>query len=130
MDGSILGTKLVLDGNWHWIHSATDAGRNCYPGDWDSNLCPDPVTCWKSCAIEGIPTDQWSNTYGVHVNGNSIQLGYVIKHQYGTNVGSRVYLTESTGQKYYGFNMLGKELSFDADMSQAGCGLNGAIYFV
>jgi cellulose 1,4-beta-cellobiosidase len=57
-------------------------------------------------------------------------LGYVTKAQYGTNVGSRLYIVDSTSQKYYGFNMLGKELSFDADMSQAGCGLNGALYFV
>lgn len=41
-----------------------------------------------------------------------------------------MYITEATGQRYLGINMLGKELSFEADMSQAGCGLNGAIYFV
>ena len=57
-------------------------------------------------------------------------MDYVTRHQYGTNVGSRMYISESNGNKYYGFNMLGRELSFEADMSQAGCGLNGAIYFV
>lgn len=51
VDGSILGTKLVLDGNWHWIHSASDSGRNCFPGNWDTSICPDPDTCWRSCAI-------------------------------------------------------------------------------
>lgn len=29
-----------------------------------------------------------------------------------------------------GINMLGKEMSFEADMNNAGCGLNGAMYFV
>lgn len=26
--------------------------------------------------------------------------------------------------------MLAREISFDADMSKAGCGLNGAVYFI
>lgn len=104
--------------------------KNCYPNGWNHEVCPDPDTCWKACAIEGVPTDQWSGNYGVHVNGDSLTMNYVTRHQYGTNVGSRMYITEPSGQKYVGFNMLARELSFEADMSQAGCGLNGAIYFV
>jgi cellulose 1,4-beta-cellobiosidase len=126
VDGTILGTKLVLDGNWHWLHTIPDPNRNCNPNGWDKQICPDPKTCWNACAIEGVPTNQWSDTYGIRVQGDAMTLGYVTK----SNVGSRVYIVDSTSQKYYGFNMLGKELSFDADMSQAGCGLNGAMYFV
>lgn len=57
-------------------------------------------------------------------------MNYVTRHQYGTNVGSRMYLVDSGSEKYLALNMLGREISFDADMSNAGCGLNGAIYFV
>lgn len=50
-------------------------------------------------------------------------------HQYGKNIGSRVYLLESES-KYQMFNLLNQEFTFDVDMSQLPCGLNGAVYFV
>ena len=46
-----------------------------------------------------------------------------------TNIGSRVYLMESD-TKYQMFNVLNKEFTFDVDVSQLPCGLNGALYFV
>jgi|688.fasta_scaffold1045822_1 hypothetical protein len=52
MDGSVIGSKLVIDGNWHWLHAANDSNINCYPSTtWNTKLCPDPLTCWKACAI-------------------------------------------------------------------------------
>lgn len=109
MDGSVISSKLVLDGNWHWIHASSDMNKNCYPSTtWNKEVCPDPDTCWKACAIEGIPTDQWSGNYGVHVSGDTLTMNYVTHHQYGTNVGSRMYITEASGQKYLGINMLGR----------------------
>lgn len=50
-------------------------------------------------------------------------------HEHGKNVGSRVYLMEDDN-RYKMFNMLNQEISFDVDMSQLPCGLNGAVYFV
>jgi len=44
-------------------------------------------------------------------------------------VGSRMYLLDTTGDKYLGFNVLNKEFSFTVDVSQLPCGLNGALYF-
>lgn len=32
--------------------------------------------------------------------------------------------------KYQMFDLLGNEFTFDVDVSQLGCGLNGALYFV
>lgn len=32
--------------------------------------------------------------------------------------------------KYQMFELLGNEFTFDVDLSQLGCGLNGALYFV
>jgi cellulose 1,4-beta-cellobiosidase len=56
-------------------------------------------------------------------------LKFVTTHSYGKNIGSRVYLLESD-DKYQMFNMLNQEFTFDVDMSQLPCGLNGAVYFV
>ena len=35
-----------------------------------------------------------------------------------------------SGDKYYMFKLLNKEFTFDVDVSQLPCGLNGALYFV
>jgi cellulose 1,4-beta-cellobiosidase len=38
-------TTLTLDSNWRWTHQV-GSSTNCYTGDeWDTGLCPDPVTC-------------------------------------------------------------------------------------
>jgi cellulose 1,4-beta-cellobiosidase len=49
--------------------------------------------------------------------------------QYGDNIGSRVYLLESS-DRYKMFKLLNREFSFDVDVSALECGLNGALYFV
>jgi cellulose 1,4-beta-cellobiosidase len=56
-------------------------------------------------------------------------LKYVTKGTYSTNIGSRTYLMESD-TKYQMFNLVGKEFTFDVDVSKLPCGLNGALYFV
>ena len=35
-----------------------------------------------------------------------------------------------SSDKYQMFELLGNEFTFDVDLSQLGCGLNGALYFV
>ncbi len=49
--------------------------------------------------------------------------------QYGDNIGSRVYLLEST-DRYKMFKLLNREFTFDVDVSSLQCGINGALYFV
>ena len=37
--------SVVLDSNWRWVHT-TDGYTNCYTGnEWNTTICPDPVTC-------------------------------------------------------------------------------------
>ena len=48
----------------------------------------------------------------------------------GSNVGSRVYLLGPLQQNYVMFNLKNKEFTFDVDVSNLPCGLNGALYFV
>jgi len=58
-----------------------------------------------------------------------LTLKFVTKGSYSTNIGSRTYLMASD-TKYQMFNLIGKEFSFDVDVSKLPCGLNGALYFV
>ncbi len=115
-----LSTSIVLDGNWRWLHS-TSGYTNCYTGNsWDATLCPDPTTCAQNCALDGA---DYSGTYGITTSGNALTLKFVT----GANVGSRVYLLASETE-YQMLKLKNQEFTFDVDMSNLPCGLNGALY--
>ncbi|KAG8741833.1 hypothetical protein FRC10_002392, partial [Ceratobasidium sp. 414] len=118
--------KIVLDANWRWVHT-TSGYTNCYSGQtWDATLCPDPVTCAKNCAVEGA---DYGNTYGISTSGNALTLKFVTSNTSGKNVGSRVYMMASDDTKYEMFKLKNQEFTFDVDVSNLPCGLNGALYF-
>ncbi|KAL5500902.1 CBH1_5 [Sanghuangporus vaninii] len=120
-----LQRSVVLDSNWRWLHT-TEGYTNCYTGNtWDTTLCPDPVTCANNCALEGA---DYSGTYGITTSSNALTLKFVTQSQQ-KNVGSRVYLMEDEST-YQIFKLKNQEFTFDVDMSQLPCGLNGALYFV
>lgn len=120
-------SEVVLDANWRWLHDVSDT-TNCYTGDeWDKNLCPDPQTCATKCGVDGA---DYPGTYGITGSGESVKLNFVTKGPYSTNVGSRTYLGDSSGEKYKMFMLKNREFTFDVDVSQLACGLNGALYFV
>lgn len=135
--------KVVLDSNWRWLHTTryfflywtsealsensntTSGYTNCYTGNtWDATLCPDPATCATNCALDGA---DYSGTYGVTTSGNALTLKFVTTGT-NTNVGSRLYLMASD-TAYQMFQMLNQEFTFDVDVSNLPCGLNGAVYF-
>ncbi|CCO33072.1 glycosyl hydrolase family 7 protein [Rhizoctonia solani AG-1 IB] len=116
--------KIVLDANWRWVHN-TGGYTNCYTGQaWDSTLCSDPVKCAQNCALEGA---DYSGTYGISASGNSLTMKFVTKTD-NTNVGSRVYLL-ADDSNYQMFKLKNQEFTFDVDVSNLPCGLNGALYF-
>lgn len=120
-----LSTKIVLDSNWRWLHS-TSGATNCYTGNtWNAGLCPDGVTCASNCALDGA---DYSGVYGITASRNALKLGFVTKGA-NTNVGSRVYLMD-TDSSYKLFKLKNMEFTFDVDVSNMPCGLNGAVYFV
>jgi len=124
-----VGTKVTMDSNWRWFH--TKGGyTNCYDGNMWSSECSDPNQCIENCEIEGVDSNDWRGTYGVDASGDKLSLQFVTKGQYSTNIGSRVYLLDPSGDKYYMFKLKNKEFTFDVDVSQLPCGLNGALYFV
>ena len=72
----------------------------------------------------------FAGTYGITTSGNALTLKFVTNGPYSTNIGSRVYLMDTADSKYQLFNLKNQEFTFDVDMSQLPCGLNGALYFV
>ena len=85
--------SVVMDANWRWVHTTTEGSYDdCFDnGHWDDALCPDPVTCAANCALEGISSDMYVETYGVTAVDDALTLELVVP---GGNVGSRVYLLE------------------------------------
>jgi cellulose 1,4-beta-cellobiosidase len=115
---------IVLDANWRWTHS-TSGYTNCYTGNtWDSTLCPNSAACATNCALEG---GDYPGTYGITASGSSLTLKFVTTTQQ-KNVGSRVYLMANDSH-YEMFHLLNQEFTFDVDVSQLPCGVNGALYF-
>lgn len=122
--------EITMDSNWRWLHKKGDYQPNCYTGNkWDTTMCPDVDTCNTNCALDGVDSQTWSGTYGVKQLDTGVQLGFVTHGPYSTNIGSRTYLMASES-KYKMFNLVNKEFTFDVDVNQLECGLNGALYFV
>jgi len=121
--------SATIDSNWRWLHKVGDY-TNCYTGNkWDPSLCPDVETCDKNCALEGADSNTYSGTYGVKQAENGVQLGFVTHGPYSVNIGSRLFYMD-TSSTYKLFKLLGQEFTFDVDVSNLDCGLNGALYFV
>lgn len=123
-------TKLSLDSNWRWTHKVGQS-QNCYTGNtFDPSVCSSSDSCAQNCAIGGVPKKYWEGNFGVHEIEKGVKLDFVTSsHSTGLkNVGSRMYVME--GKEYKQFKMLNKEISYDVDVSNLECGMNGAIYFV
>ena len=120
--------KLTLDANWRWIHS-TSGYENCYTGnEWNPKYCSDPDQCAQNCVLEGVSKDKYENTYGVEQIQDGVKLKFVSQHQYGINVGSRLYVMDDD-DNYKLFYLKNQEFSFEVDVSTLQCGMNGAMYF-
>ncbi|KAH7098753.1 glycoside hydrolase family 7 protein [Auriculariales sp. MPI-PUGE-AT-0066] len=122
-------TKLVIDAFHRNLHKVGATSTSCYTnGSLDPTLCPDAATCAKNCALEGVDYA----AAGMKVDGQgSVTLSQQVKNADGTwtTVSPRAYLLAADGKNYVDLKMLNQELSFDVDISQLVCGMNGAIYF-
>merc|ERR1712048_1470041 len=83
----------------------------------------------QNCVIEGAD-EEYTNTYGVKASSDTLRLDFVTQGPYSKNVGSRTYLLDSSKEKYEMFKLKNREFTFDVDVSNLPCGLNGALYFV
>jgi cellulose 1,4-beta-cellobiosidase len=116
--------EVVIDANWRWLHDS--GGTNCYDGNEWTDACSTAEDCAADCALEGA---NYQSTYGVSTSGNALSLTFLTKHEYGTNVGSRLYLMKDTNN-YQMFTLKNNELAYDVELSTVECGLNSALYFV
>jgi cellulose 1,4-beta-cellobiosidase len=116
--------EVVIDSNWRWLHT-TSGTTNCYDGNEWTSACTSEADCTK-CALEGA---DYGKTYGVSTSGNQLSLTFMTRHEYGTNIGSRLYLMQNA-DTYQMFTLNNNELAFDVDLSTVECGLNSALYFV
>jgi cellulose 1,4-beta-cellobiosidase len=71
----------------------------------------------------------YTGTYGVTTSGSSLNLKFVTVGPFSTNIGSRLYFMQDDST-YKKFNLKNREFTFDVDVSNLPCGLNGALYFV
>lgn len=117
--------SVVIDANWRWTHDVSGYD-NCYTGNsWDADLCPDDATCATNCCVDGA---DYETTYGISASDSALTLGFVTEST-DKNIGSRTFLMASDTE-YQMFDLLGNEFTFDVDVSNLPCGLNGALYFV
>ncbi|KAI0398365.1 glycoside hydrolase family 7 protein [Xylariaceae sp. FL0594] len=117
--------EVTVDANWRWLHNSQ--GTNCYTGNkFDTSLCKDATSCASTCCVDGA---DYQGTYGASTSGNALTLKFVTQGGYSKNIGSRLYLMKDANT-YQGFKLLGNEFTFDVDVSNLPCGLNGALYFV
>jgi cellulose 1,4-beta-cellobiosidase len=129
--------SVVIDANWRWLDHEDgngEMGSNCYLGNaWNDTFCPDSesggLTCAQNCNLEGAD-EEYVNTYSVTAKDDALTLGFVTPvSDNGTNVGSRTYLMNGT-DSYYMFKLKNREFTFDVNVSNLPCGVNGALYFV
>lgn len=120
-----VNAEVTIDANWRWLHT-TSGTTNCYDGNEWTSSCTSATDCASKCALEGA---EYSKTYGASTSGDALSLGFLTKHEYGTNIGSRFYLMNGAS-KYQTFTLMNNEFTFDVDLSTVECGLNAALYFV
>ena len=117
--------EIVIDSNWRWTHQ-TGTIKNCYTGNaWDKTICPDADTCTQNCAVDGVDEKTWHDTYGIIGDkAGLMNYSFVTNGSYSRNVGGRTYMMDSA-DKYKVFKLLNKEFTFEVDVSNMPCGLNG-----
>lgn len=128
-DGSTPVSNILnglLPTSAHGTPRSGSGTENCYDGNEWTSACSGESDCTSKCVLEGA---DYSKTYGVSTSGNQLSLTFMTEHEYGTNIGSRLYLMQNT-DNYVSFTLNNNELAFDVDLSTVECGLNSALYFV
>jgi len=99
--------RLTIDANWRWFHD--DEFKTC--GDCSTEDC-------SKCSHQ--QNVDYAETYGVTVAEGAVTL----------TKSARLYLLDASGEEYFLLRLLGKEFSFDVDVSALRCGVNSALYTV
>ena len=120
-------TSVVLDAQWREIYDIR-TGESCIAdaGHLNRSVCSTIDRCAAHCALNGI---DYPGT-GVEVaEGSSVTLK-MYQHYQGElmEVGPQIYLLSEDEKRYEMLHLLNQEMSFEVDVSELPCGMNGAIY--
>ena len=127
LDGGCVekNTSLVTDALSREFHAVDDRSISCASRPYPEDLCPDEQTCAQNCALEGVDY----GSMGVLANGNAVTMRQYLFNGTGYEaVTPRVYLLAEDEENYEMLRLVNQEISFDVDVSQLACGMNGALY--
>lgn len=120
------GTSVVLDAQWRDIDDI-QTGTSCITagGELNKTICPTAEECARNCALSGADY----TGAGVEAKDDSMTL-HMFHRYHGKlwTVSPQVYLLDSNGKDYSIMKLLNQEVSFDVDVSNLPCGMNGAMY--
>ena len=120
--------SIVLDANWRSIPSVSGKDQYCFlfNNNWNTSLCPNGIECAQNCALDGA---NYNIFHGITTSGSSLTLAYATYLNHFFNIASRVFLLEDE-KNYKLFKLKNREFTFDVNVSNLPCGLNGALQFV
>ncbi|PYI10672.1 glycoside hydrolase [Aspergillus sclerotiicarbonarius CBS 121057] len=117
-------TSVVLDWDSHYIHEVGGSTHCLSLSGVNQTLCPNATACAVNCVIEPA---NYAN-YGIFTSGDTIILSQYTRLDGRSLKGEpRVYLLGPDGD-YMPLQLLGREISFDVDVSALPCGENGNLY--
>jgi cellulase len=118
-------SALVTDALSRPLHAMGNMDVSCATMPFDATLCPDAETCAKNCVLEGVEY----GSIGVLASGSALTLRQYINNGTGfAKVSPRLYLLAEDEQNYEMLRLVNQELTYDVDMSEMVCGMNGALY--
>lgn len=91
----------------------------------NATLCPSAEICAQNCVLEGVDY----TSLGVLTKGTALTMRmYVFNGSAFAKTSPRLYLLAEDEENYELLQLSNQELTYDVDMSQLECGMNGALY--
>lgn len=118
-------TALVTDALSRNLHAKGDPSVSCNTMPLNATLCPNAEVCAQNCVLEGVDY----TGLGVLTEGTALTMRmYVFNGTEYAKTSPRLYLLAEDEQNYEMLQLNNQELTYDVDLSQLGCGMNGALY--
>lgn len=118
-------TSLVTDALSRNLHAKDDLSVSCNTSPLNATLCPTAEACAENCVLEGVDY----TGIGVLTKGTALTLRmYVFNGTEYASTSPRLYLLAEDEENYEMMQLNNQELTYDVDLSQLGCGMNGALY--
>lgn len=118
-------TALVTDALSRNLHAKNDLSVSCNTMPLNATLCPNAEICAQNCVLEGADY----TSLGILTEGTSVTLRmYVFNGTAYESTSPRLYLLAEDEENYELLKLSNQELTYDVDLSQLGCGMNGALY--